>query len=280
MNVYGLSGKSGTGKSYQALNVCRAKRIEYIVDDGLLITGNSVVAGRSAKRQATMIGAIKTALFTDDEHRAEVSGVIRARQPQSILILGTSDQMIHTIVKKLDLPPVTEMIQIEDITNQKERDVARAQRKQHGKHVIPAATFQLKHQFSGYFLNPLKIFQHKMDPGGGRETYERSVVRPTYSYLGGYTISEKVIADIIHAVGKSRPKIRAISKIVTTNFHEGIRISADILMQAGCQVPDEARQFQEEIVREIEDMTSFNVLFVTLTVKGLVLEPVQSQETI
>ena len=68
MKVYSLTGKSGTGKSYQAMNICRDKNIESIIDDGLFIYKNRVEAGISAKRQKTMVGAIKTALFTDENH--------------------------------------------------------------------------------------------------------------------------------------------------------------------------------------------------------------------
>ena len=68
MKVYTLTGKSGTGKSYQAINLCKEKNIESIIDDGLFIYRNRVEAGISAKRQKTLVGAIKTALFTLDEH--------------------------------------------------------------------------------------------------------------------------------------------------------------------------------------------------------------------
>ena len=50
MKVYSLSGKSGTGKSYQAINLCRKMNIESIIDDGLFICRNKVIAGISAKR--------------------------------------------------------------------------------------------------------------------------------------------------------------------------------------------------------------------------------------
>ena len=62
MKIYTLVGKSGTGKSYQAMNLCKELNIEGIIDDGLFIYKNRIVAGISAKRQATTIGAIKTAL--------------------------------------------------------------------------------------------------------------------------------------------------------------------------------------------------------------------------
>lgn len=49
MKVYGLIGKSGTGKSFQAVNLCKRLKIESIIDDGLFICRNKVVAGISAK---------------------------------------------------------------------------------------------------------------------------------------------------------------------------------------------------------------------------------------
>ena len=77
MKVYGLIGKSGTGKSFQAVNLCKERNIESIIDDGLFICRNKVVAGISAKRQKTKVGAVKTALFTDDDHRDETVAAIR-----------------------------------------------------------------------------------------------------------------------------------------------------------------------------------------------------------
>ena len=58
MKIYGLVGKSGTGKSYQAVNLCKEKNIESIIDDGLFICGNMVIAGISAKRQKTKYAAV------------------------------------------------------------------------------------------------------------------------------------------------------------------------------------------------------------------------------
>ena len=42
MKVYGLIGKSGTGKSFQAVNLCKRLKIESIIDDGLFICRNTV----------------------------------------------------------------------------------------------------------------------------------------------------------------------------------------------------------------------------------------------
>jgi len=37
MKVYSFTGKSGTGKSYQAIRVAKEKGIPALIDDGLLI---------------------------------------------------------------------------------------------------------------------------------------------------------------------------------------------------------------------------------------------------
>ena len=81
MKVYGLIGKSGTGKSYQAVNLCKELNIESIIDDGLFICRNKVMAGISAKRQPTKVGAVKTALFNNEEHMIEVRDKIKKIKP-------------------------------------------------------------------------------------------------------------------------------------------------------------------------------------------------------
>ena len=77
MKVYCLVGKSGTGKSFQAINLCRQMNIESIIDDGLFICHNKVMAGISAKRQKTQFAAVKTALFDQDWHAEEVIRTIK-----------------------------------------------------------------------------------------------------------------------------------------------------------------------------------------------------------
>ena len=81
MKIYGLSGKSGTGKSYNAGELCYRMNIPAIIDDGLFIYGTSIAAGVSAKKQETRIGAVKTALFMDNDHCAQVRAAIRRAKP-------------------------------------------------------------------------------------------------------------------------------------------------------------------------------------------------------
>ena len=63
IKVYAFVGPSGTGKSYRAQMVASEKGINFIIDDGLLIKDNEVVAGESAKKAPTKIATVKHALF-------------------------------------------------------------------------------------------------------------------------------------------------------------------------------------------------------------------------
>jgi len=265
VKVYGLVGKSGTGKSYQAMNVCREFNIESIIDDGLFICGNSVLAGTSAKRQETKIGAIKTALFTDDAHCSQVREKISEVSADSVLVLGTSEKMILRIAERLVLPDVEQMISIEAVTTAQERVIAKKQRFEKGKHVIPAPTLQLKHDFSGYFLDPMRIFRKK---GGKASFSERTVVRPTYSYLGEYTISDKVIGDIVHYIGTQTQGISTVMKVKTNSNPGGVRIDVTIMACYGEQVFDVGKELQKTISERVEAMTAFNILAVNIQIRG------------
>ncbi|NLZ90789.1 MAG: hypothetical protein GX918_02585, partial [Clostridiales bacterium] len=94
MQVVSLVGSSGTGKSYRALIVAKENDIDYLIDDGLLIKGNKIVAGTSAKKENTKIAAVRRALFMEPAHREEVVKAIKALDPDRMLILGTSDEMV------------------------------------------------------------------------------------------------------------------------------------------------------------------------------------------
>ena len=86
--VVAFVGPSGTGKSYRAMDICRKYNIDGVIDDGLFIYKGMVIAGESAKRSGTKIGAIKAAIFNDEAKAKKVAHAIRSKRPDSILILG------------------------------------------------------------------------------------------------------------------------------------------------------------------------------------------------
>ncbi|MEA4923629.1 MAG: hypothetical protein VB031_09825 [Eubacteriaceae bacterium] len=267
MKVYALSGKSGTGKSYQAMNICREKGIESIIDDGLFIYKNEIQAGKSAKREDTKIGAVKTALFHDDDHRDQVVRAIKKRNPASILVIGTSDGMIYKIINRLKLQDVDEMIHIEDITTEKQREIAGKQRSQQGKHVVPAPSVQLKRQFSGYFMHPMRMFKG-WNLGRDADS-EKSVVRPTYSYLGNFFISDRVITDIVEQTADRTDGIAAVIRTFVENRAGELRLTVLVTTAADRNAFEVCGSLQERCTRVIGDMTAFNVKGIDVEVRGL-----------
>ena len=262
MKIYGLSGKSGTGKSYNAIELCSRLRIEAIVDDGLFIESGAIVAGTSAKKQATSIRAIRTALFEDEAQCAEVRAAIEKAAPESILILGASDRMVYIIASRLGLPEVSEHIHIEDITTRTQRERARDYREKSGTHVIPAPTLQVRKQFSGYFMDPKRSFR-------SNQRVEKTVVRPTYSYLGRFEISEKVITDIIaHIVDITPGAAQLILASSKADANNCLYMRAAINAEWGCKAMRVAEELQRTIIADVSRMTNFNILWVEIEIRG------------
>lgn len=159
IKVYAFVGPSGTGKSYRAQMVANENNISYIIDDGLLINENNVVAGNSAKKAPTKIETVKKAIFIDEKDRKEMREALKKYKPESILILGTSDDMVEKIADNLGLEKPEKTIYINQVATETEMETAKRIRTTEGKHVIPVPTFEIKRDFSGYILDPLQIFK-------------------------------------------------------------------------------------------------------------------------
>ncbi len=270
MNVVALIGQSGSGKSYKAIQLSRELDIDYIIDDGLLIKENKVIAGKSAKRENTKISAVKRAIFIDYNHSLSVREAIENHNPKSILVIGTSEKMIKKIVGALGLEDIDKKIYIEDVSSKQEIEAAKQERRVEGKHIIPVPTFEVKKDFSGYFLGSLNILKNKGNKK--KEIYEKTVVRPTFSYLGKYKISDDVIKAIIkYNVIKIDGVIKA-NKIYIENDMMGIFINIEIFMLYGYDIVKTVNSMQEKISKEIEHMTSLNILTIDVTVKNLKLK--------
>ncbi|MDR0287167.1 MAG: Asp23/Gls24 family envelope stress response protein [Clostridiales bacterium] len=271
MYIYGFVGPSGTGKSHRAQWVAKEKYIDYIIDDGLLIKGNSVIAGRSAKKESTKLASVKTAVFTDDSHAFEVSETLRINKAQSLLILGTSERMVDKIARRLGFSGIDKYIHIEDVSSEYEIQQALDTRRFQGKHVIPVPTMELKKDFSGYFLDPLRILRRK-GTGSYEEMGEKSVVRPTFSYLGNYTISDYTIYQIVECVTYKTEGVSRISRFSAENVERGITMEVDLVLCYGFKIPELLRNLKKDITSEVEKLTALNIVSLILTAKSLILD--------
>ncbi|MFA6711716.1 MAG: hypothetical protein WCS33_03295, partial [Candidatus Caldatribacteriota bacterium] len=187
MKVFALVGESGTGKSHKALLIAHREKIDYIIDDGLLIKKDKILAGLSAKKELNKIQAIRRAIFFDKEHARAVKKIIQEEKPKSIMILGTSAGMVEKIIETLELPPIDTVFNIEDVSSQKEIQVARASRTREGTHIIPLPGIEIQRKFPISLVESLEIFYRKRYVK--RKIGERTVVRPPFSYFGKLYIS-------------------------------------------------------------------------------------------
>jgi hypothetical protein len=271
LRLVAFVGPSGTGKSHRASWVARENGLDYIIDDGLLIHENSIVAGKSAKKAPSKISSIKIALFQEEDHRKEVKEAILKESPNGILILGTSDAMVDRIAKVLELGEFDQRITIEEVASEYEIEQARHNRIKHGKHVIPVPTVQLKKQFSGYFLDPLQLFRRK-GKGEFQNIGEKSVVRPTFSYFGGYTVSDYAIYEVISHIFSEMPQMEKITRFRTSNGPDGLYIDLDVIMVFGYNIMEAIKSAQDTIISEMDRFAGFNVNSLNIYVKTLVLK--------
>ena len=271
IKVYAFVGPSGTGKSYRAQMVAGKKNTHFKIDDGLLINDNRVIAGKSAKKASTKIETVKKALFFNEEEKKEIQKALKKYKVKSILILGTSDGMVEKIAENLGLPKIIETVYINDVATEEEMKTARNIRVTEGKHVLPVPTFEIKKDFSGYLLDPLQIFKSK---GLGQKPYvsEKSIIRPTFSYMGNFTISDSVFRQIAEIQADRMPEIYKVLKSRVQNSGEGPIIYIEVSVVYGYNIQESLKVFKKSIIEDIEKLTAMNVIELDVVAKSIYIE--------
>ena len=272
--VFTLIGKSGTGKSFRAKLVAQKYEIDYIIDDGLLIKDNGILAGHSAKKEKTFMSAIKVALFEEKNHRDEVARKIQGEKSKKILILGTSEKMTAMIASRLQLPAPAKVIKIEDIASQEDIDRAIRTRRIEGKHVIPVPSIEIRRSYPNIFYNAIKIFKRKKKGPAGLgvapSVVEKSVVRPEYSKKGKVIISEAALSQmVIHCVDEYNPEIR-IKKIAVRDDDMGYRLVITIDVPYGIQLGGNIHKLQQYIIENIERYTGILIEEVNIIIDKII----------
>lgn len=272
MEVYALVGGSGTGKSHRASVVARERNIELIIDDGLLIRDSHIVAGKSAKREDTIIAAVRRAIFSDEFHRLMVTDALKKEDPNSILVLGTSREMISKICSQLDLPQPQEWIKIEDIATPAEIKRAKRLRRVNGTHVIPAPTVEVKKTFSGYLIDPLRIFHRSVRSQQSQDIIEKSVVRPTYSSLGKFYIADVVIRSIVEKTVHEVEGITEVVRVLVESSSDGVYLQVDVSVRYGTKIMNVLAEAQKRAAEIVEQMTALNVLSIDIVAKRVSID--------
>ncbi|MBQ6975611.1 MAG: Asp23/Gls24 family envelope stress response protein [Selenomonadaceae bacterium] len=276
MDVVALVGPSGTGKSHRALQVAHEQNADAIIDDGILIKDGHIIAGESAKTEKSKIMAVRRAIFVLPGHAEEVRDAIQKIQPHRILIIGTSENMVHKIAQTLKLPSIQLIIRIEDIASRAEMDLARFHRLKEGKHIIPVPTIELKPHFSGYLIDPLQsIF--KRSRVRRRKLGEKSIVRPVFSYYGKLIIDDRVIRAVVERVVQTREFVKRVNKVKINRLFKGeedrgLQITCEVVLNYGNHIPTLVEQTQSKIREAVEYTTGMIVESINIVVKALYVD--------
>lgn len=144
MIVYTLIGKSGTGKSSNAIQFAHEHDISAIIDDGLLIVNGNKVAGKSAKYEKTTIAAVKRAIFSSEKHMNDVKNKLKKLNINHILIIGTSMKMVRIIAARLEVGRINSHYFLSGFVSPTDIIAAQNTRKTTGNHVIPIPHHQIE----------------------------------------------------------------------------------------------------------------------------------------
>ena len=216
IKVFALVGRSGTGKSYHSKLVAAKYRIDLIIDDGLLIKGNRILAGHSAKRDADFLAAVRTAVFDDDEHKDAVVNALLKERYKRILIIGTSEKMVKKIAKRLELPEPEKIIHIEDIATPEEIETAMRIRYTEGKHVIPVPSIEITRNYPQIVYDSMKVFFGKKKPFQKKQSFEKTIVRPEFSRPDKESISETTLIQMVRHCIDEYDKVIKVKRVRTT----------------------------------------------------------------
>ncbi|MEL3905467.1 MAG: hypothetical protein P1P65_00320 [Treponema sp.] len=271
--VYALVGESGTGKSFRAKLVANKYRIELIIDDGLVIRDDKIIAGHSAKREKTFLAAVKVAVFDDKQHRDEAAKVLQQLSRKKILILGTSEKMVNKIAMRLQIPPPQKIIRIEDIATKEEIETAKRSRRVEGKHVIPVPSTEIKRNYPQIFYDKIRLLfkNEKTVRLSEEETiFEKSVVRPEFSKTQSIKISGAALKELVLESAEPYTSIISVKKITVLNEASGYRIIMLIDVSFGQDLARMLPQLERYIVQRVEQSSGILIETINIVVDKVI----------
>lgn len=272
MKTIGFIGPSGTGKSHHALVVAHDHNINCIIDDGLLIYENRIIAGHSAKDEKNRMQAVRCAIFMDSHDADVMRRALDKIDVDKLLILGTSRHMIFRICQSLHLPQAREFIRIEDVSTKEDIHKAREIRLKEGKHIIPVPTMELKSHFHGYLLDPIRSFFRARN--GKKADIEQSVVRPVFSYYGKLIFSDEVLFSLIRHTLKSVDGVAKVNRVkVAKNYNSndnGLAVILTVTLSYGVNIKHVMVRIKDAIQQDIQYTTGMSVEVMKITIRDII----------
>ena len=207
--------------------------------------------------------SVRQAIFVDPTRSEVMRRALIESMPRALMILGTSDSMLSKICDNLWLNQPSMLIRIEDVSTEEERRLALTTRVTEGMHTIPVPSMEIKHEFSGYFSDPFSKLRQRFDRERGvtplAPDSDRTVVRPTFSSLGSYSISDEAILDLIKIVLKDVPGFAEVTSFKTEKQTFGVMISLDLALYYGYDAQKVLETAQQKVGNAVEEFTSITM---------------------
>ncbi len=202
-------------------------------------------------------------MFTDEEHRDTVIKAIRNEKFHKILLLGTSEKMVHKVCETLQLPAISEIIHIETVSTKDEINKALASRAK-GEHVIPVPVLEVHKDYENIILSAINLIGKRF--GKSKNQWEKAVVNPPFQYgQGSLKISKEALTQMInHCLDEVNSGLR-IQKIRFKMIQDQYEIKVMVEGPYGIDYNSSLYKAHDYIIAHIKQYTG-------LTIKRLDLE--------
>ena len=268
IEVYAFIGPAGTGKSHRATHVAKQNGIDYIIDDGLVISRGRILAGRSAKSEINRLRAIKRAIFEYQEHRDEVVNYLTKHPPNRLMILATSSGMVDKITSRLGLNHPVRTIDITEISTHDEIEAALRERREKKQHVVPVAKAQIQHNFAGKLVSQIKGFFR----GRGKNEASNTIVKPLFSFNGRVVISQDAMTDICRRIINDNGHVKKVRELDLETYDEKIELNVEVdLMLGTMSALSIAKNLQKALHGGLSYMTGMDIRRVNIRVNEIFL---------
>lgn len=269
IKVYALVGRSGTGKSFRSKLVAEKYNIELIIDDGLLIRGDRILAGSSAKQEPNFLTAVKTALFDDPQKQSDVVNALQKEKYHRILIIGTSEKMVRKIAVRLNLPEPEKIFHIEEIATKEEIDTAMRIRYTEGKHVIPVPTIEITRNYPQIVYDSLSVFfKSKLRlPWLKKKVFEKTIVRPQFSKHGRVAVSDIAVTQmVVHCLNEFDTQLK-VKKVSVQLLPDGYNLTVKLRVPISHRISSTLQELQVYIAESLERYGGISTTGVNLEIE-------------
>lgn len=145
MEIIGLVGRSGNGKSTNSLRIGAKYGADFILDDGLLIriSDGIVIGGVSAKSSEDYEEIVNIVLFQDDIRNKTMRCLLKVYDVKRLLIVSLDAMAVKDIAGSLGYQSVGDIINIGDEVDYSSLMLARQSRNE-SKHCILGSREQVE----------------------------------------------------------------------------------------------------------------------------------------